>query len=106
MPEDTETDKSNSQVMPKPNMIRGFALIFALYAAGCFGQSAVVAAKPNILIIVGNGMGYADIGVHACKDIPTPAIDALAASGVRFTSGYVSGPYCSPTRAVETDRDI
>ena len=85
--------------MPKPNMIRGFALIFALYAAGCFGQSAVVAAKPNILIIVGNGMGYADIGVHACKDIPTPAIDALAASGVRFTSGYVSGPYCSPTRA-------
>jgi len=54
---------------------------------------------PNILFIVGDDMGYADVGFHKCKDIPTPNLDALAASGVRFTSGYVSGPYCSPTRA-------
>src|SRR5262249_50832922 len=33
------------------------------------------------------------------KDIPTPNLDALGKSGVRFTNGYVSGPYCSPTRA-------
>ena len=44
-------------------------------------------------------MGYGDIGVHGCKDIPTPHIDSLAKNGVRCTSGYVSGPYCSPTRA-------
>lgn len=56
-------------------------------------------AKPNILVIVGDDMGYADVGFHGCKDIPTPHLDALAKSGVRFTSGYVSGPYCSPTRA-------
>ena len=56
-------------------------------------------AKPNILFIVGDDMGYADVGFHGCKDIPTPNLDALAAAGVRFTSGYVSGPYCSPTRA-------
>src|SRR5687768_90721 len=55
--------------------------------------------KPNILLIVGDDMGYADVGFHGCKDIPTPNLDALAASGVRFTSGYVTGPYCSPTRA-------
>jgi arylsulfatase A-like enzyme len=55
--------------------------------------------RPNILIIVGDDMGYADVGFHGCKDIPTPNLDALAASGVRFTNGYVSGPYCSPTRA-------
>jgi arylsulfatase A-like enzyme len=55
--------------------------------------------KPNILVIVGDDMGYADVGFHGCKDIPTPHLDALAAAGVRFTSGYVSGPYCSPTRA-------
>jgi hypothetical protein len=60
---------------------------------------SVSAAKPNILFIVGDDMGYADVGFHGCKDIPTPNMDALAASGVRFTSGYVSGPYCSPTRA-------
>lgn len=60
---------------------------------------AADAKRPNVLVIVGDDMGYADIGFHGCKDIPTPHLDALAASGVRFTSGYVSGPYCSPTRA-------
>lgn len=44
-------------------------------------------------------MGYADIGVHGSRDIPTPNIDALAQTGIRFTDAYVSGPYCSPTRA-------
>lgn len=57
------------------------------------------ANKPNILFIVGDDMGYADVGFHGCKDIPTPNLDAIAASGVRFSNGYVSGPYCSPTRA-------
>jgi len=64
--------------------------------------SNVVAAenkKPNILFIVGDDMGYGDVGFHGCKEIPTPNLDALAKSGVQFTSGYVSGPYCSPTRA-------
>jgi arylsulfatase A-like enzyme len=55
--------------------------------------------KPNILIIVADDMGYGDIGVHGCKDIPTPNIDSIAKNGVRCTNGYVSGPYCSPTRA-------
>ena len=61
--------------------------------------SAAAAARPNILLIVGDDMGYADVGFHGCKDIPTPHLDALAAAGGRFTNGYVSGPYCSPTRA-------
>lgn len=55
--------------------------------------------KPNILFIVGDDMGYADVGFHHCKDIPTPNLDALASEGIQFTSGYVSGPYSSPTRA-------
>lgn len=55
--------------------------------------------KPNVVVIVGDDMGYADLGVQGCKDIPTPHLDTLAKSGVRFTSGYVTGPYCSPTRA-------
>jgi arylsulfatase A-like enzyme len=72
----------------------------ALTLAFSFGN--VVAAetkKPNILFIVGDDMGNADVGFHGCKDIPTPNLDALAKSGVRFTSGYVSAPYCSPCRA-------
>jgi arylsulfatase A-like enzyme len=64
-----------------------------------FLLARTAAAKPNILIIVGDDMGYADIGIHGCKDIPTPHIDSIAKNGVRCTNGYVSGPYCSPTRA-------
>lgn len=56
-------------------------------------------ARPNIIVIVSDDQGYADVGVHGCKDIPTPNIDRLASEGVRFTNGYVSCPVCSPTRA-------
>jgi arylsulfatase A-like enzyme len=57
------------------------------------------AAKPNILVIVADDLGYGDIGVHGGKAVPTPNIDKLAKAGIRFTSGYVSAPYCSPSRA-------
>ena len=70
------------------------ALALVALAAPLFG-----AEKPNIVVIVGDDMGYADVGAHGCKDVPTPNLDALAKAGTRFTSGYVSGPYCSPTRA-------
>ncbi len=78
-------------------------LVYAglLLATLSFGllPSNTLGAQPNILLIVGDDMGYADVGFHGCRDIPTPHLDSLAASGVRFTNGYVSGPYCSPTRA-------
>lgn len=57
------------------------------------------APQPNIVIIVADDLGYGDLGVHGCKDIPTPHIDSIAKAGVRCTSGHVTGPYCSPTRA-------
>jgi len=56
-------------------------------------------SKPNIIIVLADDMGYADLGVHGCKDIPTPHIDSLARNGVRFTDAYVSCPVCSPMRA-------
>lgn len=55
--------------------------------------------RPNIVIIVADDIGYADFGFQGSTDIPTPNIDSLARAGVRFTNGYVTGPYCSPTRA-------
>jgi arylsulfatase A-like enzyme len=55
--------------------------------------------KPNILVILADDLGYADVGFQGCKDIPTPHLDALARGGVRCTNGYVSHPFCSPTRA-------
>lgn len=55
--------------------------------------------KPNVLLIVADDLGYGELGFQGNKEIPTPHLDSIAANGVRFTSGYVSGPYCSPTRA-------
>src|SRR5215211_3603517 len=56
--------------------------------------------RPNIVIILADDVGYGEFGFQGIsKDIPTPNIDSIATGGVRFTQGYVSGPYCSPTRA-------
>jgi arylsulfatase A-like enzyme len=78
------------------SMLKPLLLVFL---SGAISMMATAGSKPNILLILGDDMGYGDVGFHNCKDIPTPNLDALAAAGVRFTSGYVSGPYCSPTRA-------
>jgi arylsulfatase A-like enzyme len=76
--------------------MKHFALLFIF---SCFVSTLSAADKLNILVIVADDLGYADIGVHGGKVVPTPNIDALAASGVRCANGYVSCPYCSPTRA-------
>ena len=44
-------------------------------------------------------MGYADLGCYGSRDIKTPHLDRLAATGVRLTNFYSNGPVCSPTRA-------
>jgi len=69
----------------------------ALFAAP--EQGAPGPAQPNILILLSDDQGYADLGVQGSKDIPTPHIDSLAHHGVRCTAGYVSSAMCSPSRA-------
>src|SRR5947209_15304140 len=75
--------------------------LFALVAVGLLAGSAAAAdaRKPNIIVLLSDDVGWAEFGFQGCKDIPTPHIDSIARNGVRFTNGYVSGPYCSPTRA-------
>ncbi len=55
--------------------------------------------QPNIIVILADDLGYGELGVQGCRDIPTPHIDSIAQAGVRFTDGYVSCPVCAPTRA-------
>ena len=76
---------------------RPFAL--AIFASLIFTHFSSVAAQPNVLIFLADDLGYADIGVQGCKDIPTPHIDSIAKNGIRCTSGYVSSCMCSPSRA-------
>ncbi len=57
------------------------------------------ADKPNIVLIVADDLGYGDLGCYGSNTNSTPHIDALAASGLRFTDFHAAGPMCSPTRA-------
>jgi len=76
-----------------------FAMVTQLTIQMAILHAREPAGRPNILVIVADDLGYADLGFQGGTDIPTPHIDSIAAGGARFTNGYVSGPYCSPTRA-------
>ena len=56
--------------------------------------------KPNLIVFFTDDQGWSDVGFHnVINDIKTPNIDLLAESGVHFTSGYITAPQCSPSRA-------
>ena len=74
-------------------------LLFPLAADASVGSQQKQQKRSNVLLIVVDDLGYGDIGVHGGKAVPTPNIDKLAQAGIRFTNGYVSAPYCSPSRA-------
>jgi arylsulfatase A-like enzyme len=71
----------------------------AVLLALASGLGAPSADRPNIIIFLADDLGYADIGVNGCTDVPTPHVDAIARNGVRFTDGYAVHPVCSPSRA-------
>ncbi len=64
-----------------------------------FAASLFAANKPNVIIILTDDQGYGDVGFNGSTDLKTPHIDRLAYDGVRFPAGYVTHPYCSPSRA-------
>jgi len=76
-------------------------VILSLVFLACLTDAAhaAVSEKPNLIVIMADDLGYADVGFNGCKDIPTPNIDRIAQGGVRCTSGYVSYSVCSPSRA-------
>ncbi|GAB4153047.1 MAG: hypothetical protein Tsb009_29260 [Planctomycetaceae bacterium] len=74
-----------------------------LAGVGCFlstmMQSAPAAERPNILIILADDLGYGDLSSFGARDLKSPHIDSLVASGMKFTNFYANCPVCSPTRA-------
>ncbi|MCC9643311.1 sulfatase-like hydrolase/transferase [Rhodopirellula sp. JC740] len=74
--------------------------VIAIVIVGAsFSARADAGERPNIVLIVADDLGFSDVGFNGCQEIPTPRLDALAESGVVFSSGYASHPYCSPSRA-------
>jgi arylsulfatase B len=77
-------------------------IVAILGAWGCVAVAADAAAdpqRPNVVVLIADDLGYAELGCQGNRDIPTPHIDSLAAAGVRFTSGYVTAPFCAASRA-------
>ncbi len=56
-------------------------------------------SRPNIVFIMADDLGYADLSCYGQRDYTTPNIDRLAIEGVRFTQGYANSAVCSATRA-------
>lgn len=80
-------------------MATGLLLLLAGLAAAvpAIGSGA---EKPNVVILMADDLGYADLGCQGRnKDVRTPHIDALAAGGVRFTNAYATASMCAPARA-------
>lgn len=91
--------------MKRISIIGIIILVISFFLEGCNmkksedNQQADNSTKPNLIVIMTDDMGYADVGFNGCLDIPTPAIDQIANEGIRFTQGYVSFPVCGPSRA-------
>ena len=71
----------------------------AILAGLGFGRmSRAQAVKPNIVFILADDLGYADVSCYGQRDYMTPNVDRLAMEGLKFTQGYSNSASCSPTR--------
>jgi arylsulfatase A len=75
------------------------AWVLALASSHCASRQAAEAKPPNIVFILIDDLGWADVGCFGSKYYQTPNIDRLAAQGMRFTDAYAACAVCSPTRA-------
>lgn len=74
-------------------------LIYFFLLLGVISCSNNEEKNPNIIVIISDDQGYADVGFHGSREIFTPNIDRIANNGVVFSEGYVSYAVCSPSRA-------
>jgi arylsulfatase A-like enzyme len=76
-------------------------MIFAASLPAPVVAGTVVSRPPNIVVILSDDQGYADLSFnpHHPKEVATPHLDALAREGVWFSQAYITGNVCSPTRA-------
>ena|SRR5437899_12882861 len=76
----------------------GAALAGAAIVARAPSLAQAQTARPNILFILADDLGYGDLSCYGRPDYQTPNLDRLAAQGVRFVNAYSASPVCTPTR--------
>ena len=83
------------------NFLKAMSLGAATLAAnGCVGITRQISGeKPNIIFILADDLGWAELGCYGNKFNETPNLDKLASQGMRFTEAYAAAPVCSPYRA-------
>lgn len=91
-----------TQLKPSMRILATFVLLLAAAPV----HAAPEAAKPNIIFILADDLGFNQIGAYGDTPIATPNIDKLAAKGIRFTQAYAGNTVCSPSRvSLFTGRD-
>ena len=80
-----------------------FAGAHVLVAPSVRAQAAQT-TKPNIIFILADDLGYGELGSYGQKAIQTPALDRMAAEGMRFTQFYAGNTVCAPSRSVVSNR--
>ena len=91
--------RSTSEGFNKPRTLSKALLPFLLIVCAFASSALAQSVPPNIVVILADDLGYDNVGSNGCLDIPTPNIDSIATNGVRCTNGYVTHPFCSPSRA-------
>ena len=77
----------------------GRPALLSAVLAGLLAAPAGATDQPNFVLIVADDLGYGDLGSYGNTEIRTPALDRMAAEGVRLTEFYTPAPTCSPARA-------
>jgi uncharacterized sulfatase len=77
-----------------------YPLLLALLCVFAAQRETIAASgKPNIVVILADDLGWADLPVYGNRFNEAPNLTRLAEEGMRFTDAYAAGPVCSPTRA-------
>ncbi len=78
---------------------RHIVLLGAVFCCGSLASGATIPARPNIVVILADDLGYGDLGCYNPQSkIPTPHLDALAKQGMRLTDAHAAAAICTPSR--------
>ena len=101
LPEPIHTQSQKSAIWRGPTGLRLQTIsVLLVIALACISQATDPLAKPNLIWIMADDLGYGDLGCYGQKVIATPNLDQMAREGLRFTHFYAGATVCAPSRSV------